>query len=99
MKKSNLVSSRHGEEHAVPDMAFAGVFTKIALDKYQRKAALIEKATDMSSQEKQDALDRNYYRCIAEVYMGVISMAALVALLKKWGILPAGPKTIQSLAA
>lgn len=46
-------------------------------DKYDLKAKIIENATDMTTEEKLEALDHNYDRYTQEVWQGIIVFGAI----------------------
>lgn len=50
---------------------------KESKDKYEAKAKLIEKATDMSTQEKLTALDKNYTCRNLEAWQNILCFAAI----------------------
>lgn len=50
---------------------------KESKDKYETKAKLIEKATDMSTQEKLTALDKNYTCRNLEAWQNILCFAAI----------------------
>lgn len=50
---------------------------KESKDKYETKAKLIEKATDMSTQEKLTALDKNYACRNLEAWQNILYFAAI----------------------
>lgn len=46
-------------------------------DKYDQKTKIIENATDMTTEEKLEALDRNYGRHTQEVWQGILVFGAI----------------------
>lgn len=46
-------------------------------DKYDQKTKIIENATDMTTEEKLEALDRNYDRHTQEVWQGILVFGAI----------------------
>ncbi|MDD3888943.1 MAG: hypothetical protein PHR65_03365 [Syntrophomonadaceae bacterium] len=53
----------------------------ISKQKYERKATIIENATDMTTQEKLDALDKNYGRHRQEIFEGLVFTVLSLGLL------------------
>lgn len=63
-------------------------------EKYDLKAKLIEKADDMTTKEKLDALDHNYDRHTQEVSQGILIFG--VASLTLIGIVAGNPTIIRN---
>lgn len=68
-------------------------------DKYERKATLIENATDMTTPEKLDALDENYNHHMQEIIVGVAILVLSVTLLDIAVKNPSAIKRVLRLAA
>lgn len=65
-----------------------------SMEKYEHKATLIENATDMTTQEKLDALDGNYERHKKEIFEGIVIAIVFSLALH----LPAIKRVLQSVA-
>ena len=71
---------------------------KESKDKYETKAKLIEKATDMSTQEKLTALDKNYACRNLEAWQNILCFAAIsVGALGLFMGNPVTPKNVRKL--
>lgn len=71
----------------------------ISKEKYERKATIIENATDMTTQEKLDALDKNYGRHRQEIFEGLVFTVLSLALLGIAVKYPTAIKRVLRLAA
>ena len=68
---------------------------KESKEKYETKSKLIEEATDMSTQEKLDALDKNYERRNQEIWQNPIAFA--VVSIGIVGLIIGSPVAIKSI--
>ena len=91
--------SRHQYPFIENALPIAGRSASISKEKYERKATIIENATDMTTQEKLDALDKNYGRHRQEIFEGLVFTVLSLALLGIAVKYPTAIKRVLRLAA
>lgn len=85
-------------QQKISEAAFSA--EKESKEKYEAKAKLIEAATDMSTQEKLDAMDKNYERRNQENWQNVLTFATVsIGVIGLVVGSPAAVKTVRKLIA